>query len=546
MISRVEIRNFKKFGALDFNLKDHLVIAGQNNSGKTTLLQSIAMWSDMAFRWLQLKPDLARESDGNYPSIDLNLLDFYSIPLADFDHFWKNKKVQDPASIWLYTTKWKIGFEVVYKGLEIAAIRPAEQVREDDLEKYINNPLIPIYIPPLSGLDIKEPSFDRIVIPARLARAQAGSVLRNLLLSVSQDKEKWLKLQEVVKNFFNYELDTPSKGAEILARYRHSPQDVSYDLSSAASGFLQVLMVYAVLLAQEGSVLLIDEPDAHLHILLQDKMYGQLREYARENGSQLIISTHSESLIRIVEPRYLCVMRGNDSKVIADNTERLVLINSLTYLDNVDICLVEQQTNPGILYVEGHTDIAILREWAKKLDHRLYAFLAEPFWKPAVYDTRDRGKGIDAKEHFETLKLIREDIAGIELHDGDNRVRKPRTLENGLRRIFWHRYEIESYLIHPDSIARFAKSVGGKKAEKKASEYLKENLSPAVIGNPMGEHEEFKERKAKNILSAVLDAAGIEEKDYSLIAAQMNREEIHPEVTEKLDEIADRLGVEEN
>ena len=545
MINKVKVKNFKKFNALDFRLKDHLVIAGQNNSGKTTLLQAIATWSDMAFRWWQLNPDLARESDGNYPSTDLNLLNFHSMPLADFDHFWKDKKVQNPASIWLYTSKWKIGFEIVYKGPEIAAIRPAKQVREDDLEKYINNPLIPIYIPPLSGLDVKEPLFDPIVIPARLARAQAGSVLRNMLLVVSRDEEKWSKLQEIVKDFFNYELDMPSRGAEILSRYRHSPQDVSYDLSSAASGFLQVLMVYSALLAHEGSILLVDEPDAHLHILLQDKMYSQLREYARENRSQLIISTHSESLVRIVNPHYLCVLQGNDSKMIVDNTERSTLIDSLTYLDNVDLCLVEQQTSPGILYVEGYTDISILREWSRKLNHRLEAFLKEPFWKSVVYDTRDQGVGIKAEKHFAALKLVREDITGVELHDSDGRARRPQTLKNGLKRIFWHRYEIESYLIQPEAIVRFAESVGGRRAGSKVRRYLRNHLSRAVLNDPMGDHEELKDLRAKRFLSIALREAGIEESDYSLIATRMKKDEIHPEVTEKLDKIADCLGIED-
>ena len=546
VINKVKVKNFKKFSILNFNLKDHIVISGPNNSGKTTLLQAIAAWSEIASLWRERNPDLSREHDDNYPSADLNLLSFHSVPLVNFNHFWNSKKVQDSASIWLYTSQWKIGFEVIHKGNEIAAIRPVKQVLEDDLDKYIDNPLIPIYIPPLSGPDIKEPLFDPRVIPARLAQAQPGSVLRNLLLEVSRDEKKWAKLQQVVGSFFGYELGMPSGSAEIYAPYRHSSQDVYYDLTSAASGFLQVLMVYAVLLAREGSTLLVDEPDAHLHVLLQDKMYSQLREYARENGSQLIVSTHSESLIRIVEPRYLCVLQGNDSKMIANNAERSTLINSLTYLDNIDICLVEQRTNPRILYVEGHTDIAILREWAKKLNHRLYDFLAEPFWKPAVYNIGDKRGGIKAEKHFEALKLVREDIVGIELHDSDGKTRKPKTLKNGLKRVFWRRYEIESYLVHAGPITRFIESVGGKSAAKKASKDLEDNLPPAVIRNPMGEHDELKERKAKNILSATFGAAGINESDYSLIAAQMNRDEIHSEVIEKLDAIADCLGIEKN
>lgn len=153
------------------------------------------------------------------------------------------------------------------------------------------------------------------MIPAQLARAQAGSVLRNLLLAVSQDAQKWLALQEVVHSFFGYELGSPSGAAEILARYRHSAQSPFYDLSSAASGFLQVLLVYAALLHKEASLVLIDEPDAHLHILLQDRMYRKLCEYTRQNRSQLIIATHSERLINAADQDNLRLLADELKKV---------------------------------------------------------------------------------------------------------------------------------------------------------------------------------------------------------------------------------------
>ncbi len=217
MIRRVVVNNFKKFGQQEFDIPDHLVIAGPNNSGKTTLLQAIAVWSEIAFQWSENNLDLAKEKDGNYPSTNLNSERFYSVPLADFEHLWKDKNVQESASVWLHTHRWKIGFEIIYKETELATIRPAKDVDENDLEKYIDDPLIPIYIPPLSGVDIKESPFDPVVIPARLARAQAGSVLRNLLLAVSLDADKWQKLQQVVRSFFGYELLPPSGGAEIYS-----------------------------------------------------------------------------------------------------------------------------------------------------------------------------------------------------------------------------------------------------------------------------------------------------------------------------------------
>ena len=547
MIRKVIVNNFKKFEQQEFDIPDHLVIAGPNNSGKTSLLQAIATWSEIAFQWSENNPDLVREDDGNYPSTNLNLLRFYSVPLADFNHLWKDKRAEQEVSIWLHTAQWRIGFEIVYKEMELAAIRPARDVQEDDLERYISNPLVPIYIPPLLGVDTKEAPFDPTVIPARLAQAQAGSVLRNLLLVVNQDDQKWQKLQKVVDSFFGYELLSPSPGSEIYARYRHSARDTHYDLSSAASGFLQILMVYASLLhKKDASVLLLDEPDAHLHILLQDKIYRDLRDQARQSGSQLIIATHSERLINAVAPRHLCVLLDGRPKIITDESERGALITSLVALDNVDITLA--LTAPGILYVEGHSDIAILRAWAEELEHPLSLFLDKPFWKPTVYQTHQDVDGIKAEKHFEMLQLVTQDISGIELRDSDGRESDTelRILQNGLARMRWKRYEIESYLIHPKAIVRFVESVVGQESANRADRYMEQQLPPVVYNTPLASSDYLQVEKAKRILSRIMQEAGlnVQETDYYQIAAQMTKEEIHPEVVEKLDAIANHFNIQ--
>ena len=45
MIRTVRIRGFKRFGEAVFHLPGHVVLAGPNNTGKTTVLQAIASWS---------------------------------------------------------------------------------------------------------------------------------------------------------------------------------------------------------------------------------------------------------------------------------------------------------------------------------------------------------------------------------------------------------------------------------------------------------------------------------------------------------------------
>ena len=532
MINKVVVNNFKRFEHLEFELTDHLVIAGPNNCGKTTLLQAIAAWSEIAFQWSNNNPDLVREEDGNYPSTSFNMLKFYSVPLADFDHLWTNKNVQHPASLWLYTDQWTIGFEILYKEQELAVIRPAKAVNEDDIEQYINESLISVYVPPLSGLNITEPPFDSVVIPERLARAQAGSILRNLLLAISQDTQKWQTLQEVVRSFFGYELSFPSKAPGILASYRHSAQDISYDLSSAASGFLQVLLVHAALLHNEASVVLIDEPDAHLHILLQDKMYRNLREHARQNRSQLIIATHSERLINAADHDNLRVLSG-ELRQIKDKRR----LRDTLCLENIEIMLAE--TEPGILYIEGPTDIPILREWARVWEHSLLPFLEKPFkWETAENDWH-------SARHFSAMRLMAPDFCGVELCDSDDKdYSNTSPPPEGMKRLYWNRYEIESYLIYPQAIARFVESIGGQQAADKAVAYMGRQLPPALYEDPFELSDYLQGTKGKNVLANILNAAGLDvkETDYYQIAAQMKKEEIHPEVVEKLDAIAEHFN----
>ena len=114
-----------------------------------------------------------------------------------------------------------------------------------------------------------------------------------------------------------------------------------------------------------------------------------------------------------------------------------------------------------------------------------------------------------------------------------------------MKRLYWNRYEIESYLIYPDAITRFVESIGGKKAATKAEVYMKRQLPPVLYDDLFELSNYFKETKAKNFLANVMIAAGLDvrEADFYQIAAQMKKDEIHPEVIEKLDVIAKHFNL---
>jgi predicted ATPase len=536
MIRKVIVQNLKRFALLEFELPEHLVIAGPNNSGKTTVLQAVAAWSEIAFQWLQNNPEPARKQDGNYPEINLNILNFHSIPLADFKHLWRGKNVNSTAAIWLHTDQWKIGFEILYKEKELAATRPVRDVKETDLKEYIQAPLIPAYIPPFSQLELNEAQFDPIVVKARLAEAKGSSILRNLLLLVSQNKQKWEKLQDVIRSFFGYELSPPSSGTKIFARYQHSETGEQYDLSSAASGFLQVLMIYASLLHDGVPVVLVDEPDAHLHILLQQKIYRDLSEHAYQNKTQLIIATHSEQIIDTADEEGLYILTGAGQLRKLSNRKK---VKGILRLENTEISLAA--TEPGILYVEGKTDIDILREWARILGHPLLAFLEKPFWRATA---EEKNTNRFALRHFDAMHSVVPDFRGLELRDGDQRA-GPGSLPDGMIRLHWERYEIESYLIHPGAIIRIVEKDKSTNIAHRVDDYMKQQLPPVLYDNPSETSGFLLQVKGKTLLAGIMQEAGMDmkESDYYRIAARMNEKEIHPEVVGKLNTIAQHFGV---
>lgn len=531
MIERVEIRNLKRFKELDCELGEHVVIVGPNNCGKTTLLQAIAFGLEIAAHWAKYNPDLARDEDGNYPSSNLHPKSVSSIPLADWDQLWSARDVTDPVSIRLHIDGDVLGFELLYNDRASAGVRPMQDVREIVLDRYRQNPFAPTYISPMSGVDVQEPPYQSGMVSAKLARGQGGTVLRNLLLGVSGDPVKWAELQGIVQDLFGYELTLPSAGAdEILAGYREGPTTVTLDYSSGAAGFLQIVMTYGAIFQGRGPVMLIDEPDAHLHIVLQERVYRDLRERARRHGWQLIMATHSERVIRGA--------RVNVLRLLSDKLYRIEqprqLVDTLE-LDQVDLVLAQQLKR--VLYVEGKTDLDVLRAWANVLEHPLCRFLEEPFWKPMAEEKWN------AKRHYKAMRLSVPDLRGVELRDRNDK-HDPAvegTSPDGLMQMVWRQYEIENYLIHPAAILRWLRSVGDEEAVGRAEKHMRDRFPPAIYEDPFG--ADYFQRKGKDVLREVCEAARlpVQEVEFFEIATLMRRDEVHPEVSEKLDTMAEEL-----
>jgi len=539
MIRRVGIRGFKRFENVEFALPGHIVIAGPNNTGKTTLLQAVAAWSLALDRWKQLN-DFQRHG-GAYTRAPIARQAFAAVPVRSFDLLWRERDYRGSFHVTVRTDDWSLRMEFEADSTEQVYVRP-EPV-DPALVKAAS--LTTALVPPMTGLSTEEPVYTRPKLDQLLGQAKPGDMLRNLLLEAHQSEAAWPRLQDSIRQLFGYELLPPDgSGAHIIAEFRTRPNGPTLDIASAGSGFQQVLMLFTILNSRPGSVLLLDEPDAHLHVILQDAIYGELRSVAARTGSQLIVATHSEVIINAVDARELCVLLDRPV-MVADDAQRATLVESLRVLSNEDIMRALQA--PGVLYLEGHTDLEILRAFSKVLAHPAYDLLTKNlFWKPIVSESPSGVQGIKARDHYEALRLVR-DIPGLELVDGDSRpeIQSTPITGRGFQRLRWRRYEIESYLVHPAALERFVSGTVGEAAAgahvSDLRRYLEDNLPPAVIARPLDDHPYLNNTKARmEILPPALHAAGLPNFPYTRyheIAAVMSGDEVHPEVREKLDQI---------
>lgn len=563
MIRRVKLQYFKQFEDQEFDLSNPVVLAaGPNNSGKTTLLQALAVWSLGLQKWIGERGPTSKAKKRT--GVPITRKDFTAIPLREMKLLWTNtftslkKDETDEGKPGLRVmnitlcgdengSSWEFGLEFRYQSTEQIYVKPADEYASE-IPTFVKH-LQVVHVPPFSGIGAEETRYDRPYQDLLVGQGKAGDILRNLLLEVHNESKHWRDLADQVQDIFHYQLNPPEYEGRpfILCEYlRGIPQGkgknglTQLDIASAGSGFHQVLLLLAFFYARPASILLLDEPDAHLHVVLQKQIYDTLRRIAAERKCQLVVATHSEVLIDNTSPELILSFYQKPHKLVTE-TDRDQIREALKRLSATDILLSERSN--GVLYVEGETDFDLLKAWAKVLNHPLATWFNEsPFW----HINQGRNPR-EARGHLFALQALKPGMKGLLLLDGDNRDLPEReVMANGLAVERWKRYETESYLFHPVALRRFVESRVEPLFGQSAENYLIDQTPPAVFRDPLASHTFWESTPvSKTLLPEFLKAAHVRvsKSEYYLIAEQMKQEEIHPEVSVKLDSIKSAFGL---
>jgi predicted ATPase len=461
MITHFRITNFKRLGVADLELGNAAVFVGPNNSGKTTALQALALWDAGWKRWAEKRE---KGAPGKRPGVTINRRDLYSIPVPSAKLLWNDLHTQDTT-----VKGGKQQTEKVYITLT------AEGVYEDkpwscSLEFYYANEesfycrlkdsadgLIPeavrrhsvVFLPPMSGLAGREHRKEAGEISVLIGEGQTAQVLRNLCwqLFSRDDKRAWRELVAHIEGLFHITIQDPiyiKERSELSLTYKER-SGVELDLSSSGRGCQQVLLLLSYMLTNPGAVLLLDEPDAHLEILRQRDVYNLLTEIAATNNSQIIAASHSEVILQEAAERdVVMAFVGQPHRV--DTRSRSQVKKALESIRMADYYLAEQKG--WMLYLEGSTDLAILRRLAERLDHVARPVLHDSV--PVVY--LGSNKPQEARDHFQGLREAKPDLVGLALFD-----RLDKELHTGSQLVerMWSQREIENYLVTPASLRAF-------------------------------------------------------------------------------------------
>lgn len=470
----LEIQNFKRFGDRQRIELDHpTVLIGPNNCGKTTAIQAIALWSQAVRSWFDAK---GKAPPKERTSTSLNRLSITAVPVQRTRYFWHNTSVRIANK----DVALAITLGVLHKGkVEPVTMRFRNQGDElvyctpDDatlpnlllIETAARLRVELLY--PMSGVETEEPILRPGRIDVLLGQGQTAQVLRNLCLMVHKvSPEDWLRITQLMRRLFAIELGNPSETARgsIDLFYRQTQVREPLDVALAGRGFQQMLLIIAYLYSHRGSVLLIDEPDAHLEILRQKQVYLLLREIAAENESQVVLVTHSEVILAEALDHNLTLLLAGVADNLAAKTE---IKNALKHYGTEHYVRTKQRGY--ILYVEGSTDLEILRALAGRLNHRAAEvwdervnafYVQDNFPDPeldAALERVEGGFGVTPKKHFFALRGMVLDLAGLAILDNDGKGREDSD-EGRLRVAYWKRYEIENYFITPEVLTAFVKA----------------------------------------------------------------------------------------
>ncbi len=588
-VTYISIENFKIFGKnIKIDLTNPTVLIGPNNAGKTSVLQAFALWSLGIKTWNISKG----KSKGRIRySVPINRLNLYQLPVQNARFLWNNSEVRK-GSTDLIPVKITLGLlienkvydcpiEFTQQSSEMIYCKPVGALIEDSnvLDAAIKLQVNLLYS--MSGIAIEEVRHQPERVNFLMGQGMTSEVLRNLCYNIfTENPDNWAEIVRWMEKLFGMHIQAPqfnvAKGVLDLV-YKHRDNKKTIDIASAGRGALQILLLLSYMYSHKSSVILVDEPDAHLEIIKQKTVYALLNDVATQNDIQLVIATHSEVVLNEAVDNSIAMILDGEAKIISDKDKEVKPILKEFGVEHYYKAAITH----NILYIEGSTDISILKAFAKLLGKNKaleilegdlnYYYIQNPISTNDIENVVDRMEGYYNSifvKHFSSIKKIIPEFIGVGIFDSDAKGNKNDGYPDDLTVYKWKQYEIENYFISLDIIDQyFADYLGGTgnlfhpaylRAKQKAiTDFLFDGKEDEYeifrTGSPDIQKllwERTQNKKMSHFLDMLMDNfvqdSGLpypmRKGEYYKLIEYMRAEDVNPEVSTVLDLIEEKLS----
>lgn len=325
-ISKILIENFKCIRKLEIHPNENFnVIIGKNSQGKTTIFEALQLWHRCYHLYIQQNKRQFYTGDNLYMAYkDLNFLRLKD----DTDLF---KQAPNKCSIGLTLCKDGEEFPLIFKigrpesisnayfRIQKRRVQPfkdfAQRMQNHSIR--LDNAIFLYQTNPISSVLANEPFMNKGQVSKKMMRGKSQEVLRNKIMR----HQNITMLNEQVSHVLDKEIEFQVANEAQRENDEHidlriGTQGRGGELYMQGSGLLQVTEIFATLnyLAAELNILLIDEPDSHIHAALQKRLIGKIKELT---GNQAFVISHNDTFVSEVEDGELYYLNA-DSKALGE------------------------------------------------------------------------------------------------------------------------------------------------------------------------------------------------------------------------------------
>lgn len=412
-ITTIKIKNFRAIENLELNLNKGLnVLIGENNTGKTSIIDLLRLvfdkgnypneiyWKETDFRVnnssdefnpiefdIQFKPDNEKES---FCFNELHIVEYETGNKVDF--------LEIHGKISLIKTKGETKIKKEYWG---------GKDKENRVPWEIWDELNYTYLSPLRDVtrDLK-PNNNNLLskLFLNISELKEGDDYKENMSEIIKknfDNEKWEELldegkekitthlkqlnfmdnyQDINIAFSSFEFEDIIKKLilQLPVDFNKSDEEkqIFFNLNQNGLGYNNLIYASTIfgdiiqrkeVFEEDYNLLLIEEPEAHLHPQLENTFFKYLQKLEETNEFQIIVSSHSPTITAKTKLDNVIVMNNNNNNIFATPLKDTLLKDedSIFLKKFLDVTKSQLFFAKGVILVEGISETLLLPVFAR-------------------------------------------------------------------------------------------------------------------------------------------------------------------------------------